>query len=101
MAESNAVPDNFLNSLAEQTEALKGQGLFKKERLIAGPQQAAIKVRNNGGTTDVLNLCANNYLGTGQSPDNYRGSTQSAGRIWLWHGFSSFYLRDTDHSQRT
>jgi len=68
MAESNAVPENFLNSLAEQTEALKGQGLFKKERLIAGPQQAAIKVRNNGGTTEVLNLCANNYLGLANHP---------------------------------
>jgi glycine C-acetyltransferase len=68
MAESNAVPDNFLNSLAEQTEALKDQGLFKKERLIAGPQQAAIKVRDNGGTTDVLNLCANNYLGLANHP---------------------------------
>ena len=62
------MPDNFLNSLAEQTEALKGQGLFKKERLIAGPQQAEIKVRNNGGTTDVLNLCANNYLGLANHP---------------------------------
>ncbi len=68
MAESNAVPDNFLNSLAEQTEALKGQGLFKKERLIAGPQQAAIKVRTNGDTTEVLNLCANNYLGLANHP---------------------------------
>lgn len=68
MAESNAVPDNFLNSLAEKTDALKDQGLFKKERLIAGPQQAAIKVRDNGGTIEVLNLCANNYLGLANHP---------------------------------
>jgi len=67
-AESNAVPDIFLNSLAEQTDALKGQGLFKKERLIAGPQQAEIEVRVNGGTTAVLNLCANNYLGLANHP---------------------------------
>ena len=62
------MPTQFLNSLAEQTEALKEQGLFKQERLIAGPQQAAIRVRNNGDTTEVLNLCANNYLGLANHP---------------------------------
>jgi len=63
------VPGDFLDSLAEQTEALKSQGLFKQERLIAGPQQAAIDVRNNGGTTEVINLCANNYLGLANHPE--------------------------------
>ena len=58
----------FLQSLAEQTEALKSQGLYKSERLIAGPQQAAIDVRNNGGVQHVLNLCANNYLGLANHP---------------------------------
>ncbi|MEE8220545.1 MAG: glycine C-acetyltransferase, partial [Woeseiaceae bacterium] len=62
------MPGNFLDALAEQTEALKAQGLYKKERLIAGPQQAAIDVRNNGGTTPVINLCANNYLGLANLP---------------------------------
>ena len=38
----------FLQSLAEQTEALKSQGLFKTERIIASPQQAAIDVREDG-----------------------------------------------------
>lgn len=58
----------FLDSLAEQTEALRSQGLFKEERVIAGPQQASIDVRNDGGTTEVLNLCANNYLGLANHP---------------------------------
>ena len=62
------MPGNFLDALAEQTEALKAQGLYKQERLIAGPQQAAIDVRNNGGTTPVINLCANNYLGLANHP---------------------------------
>jgi glycine C-acetyltransferase len=68
-SEGNPVPGNFFDSLAEQTEALKTQGLFKQERLIAGPQQAAIEVRNNGGTTEVINLCANNYLGLANHPE--------------------------------
>ena len=62
------MPTDFLQSLAEQTEALKAEGLYKKERLITGPQQAAIEVRDNGGTTEVLNLCANNYLGLANHP---------------------------------
>ncbi len=63
------MPAKFLSSLAEQTEALHGEGLFKKERLIAGPQQAAIEVKSNGGTREVLNLCANNYLGLANHPE--------------------------------
>ena len=63
------MPATFLDSLNEQTEALKSQGLFKTERLIAGPQQAAIDVRSNGDTQHVLNLCANNYLGLANHPD--------------------------------
>ncbi len=59
----------FLESLGKQTEALKSEGLFKTERLIAGPQQAAIDVRVNGGTEHVLNLCANNYLGLANHPE--------------------------------
>jgi len=63
------VPTRFLESLAEQTEALRSEGLYKTERLIAGPQQAAIDVRANGGNDHVLNLCANNYLGLANHPE--------------------------------
>ncbi|NCF73682.1 MAG: glycine C-acetyltransferase [Gammaproteobacteria bacterium] len=59
----------FFSSLATETESLKSEGLFKSERQIAGPQQAAIKVRTNGQTSEVLNLCANNYLGLANHPD--------------------------------
>ena len=63
------MPASFLASLAEQTEGLRAQGLFKAERLIAGPQQADIDVRMNGSTQHVLNLCANNYLGLANHPE--------------------------------
>ncbi len=62
------MPRDFLDRLAAQTEALKGEGLFKQERLIAGPQQAAIQVRWNGAAREVINLCANNYLGLANDP---------------------------------
>ena len=59
---------SLLQSLSEQTEGLKEQGLFKAERLIEGPQQASIAVRSNGTGQEVVNLCANNYLGLANHP---------------------------------
>ncbi|MGH8496639.1 MAG: glycine C-acetyltransferase [Gammaproteobacteria bacterium] len=58
--------DAFLGRLAEETEALKERGLFKRERLITSPQQADITVRDGG---EVINFCANNYLGLANNPE--------------------------------
>ncbi|MEM1437862.1 MAG: glycine C-acetyltransferase [Pseudomonadota bacterium] len=57
----------FLNTLAEQTEALHGQGLFKTERRITTPQDGEVDVAGRDG--HVINLCANNYLGLANHPD--------------------------------
>ncbi|MDH4048282.1 MAG: glycine C-acetyltransferase [Gammaproteobacteria bacterium] len=62
------MPAAILRSLAEQTESLREQGLYKQERIIAGPQQASISVSSNGATAKVINLCANNYLGLANHP---------------------------------
>ena len=66
--------DEFLDSLARKTAALKDEGLYKEERLIAGPQQAEIRVRKNGDAETVLNLCANNYLGLANHPQIIRAA---------------------------
>lgn len=50
----------LLTHLAKETEDLKTAGLFKEERIITSQQQAEISVK---GTCEVINLCANNYLG--------------------------------------
>ncbi len=63
------MPGNFFETLAQQTDALRDQGLYKQERLITGPQQAAINVLNNGAAMEVINLCANNYLGLANHPE--------------------------------
>jgi glycine C-acetyltransferase len=55
----------YLQLLYRETEALVGQGLFKKERIINGPQGPAIHVH---GGAEVLNFCANNYLGLANHP---------------------------------
>jgi len=56
----------FLNSLSDQTQALRPAGLFKAERVISTPQQASIGIEGGG---QVINLCANNYLGLANHPD--------------------------------
>lgn len=57
-------PD-FLEHLRRECRALRDQGLFKDERVIASPQAAAIRLEDG---RDVLNLCANNYLGLSSHP---------------------------------
>jgi glycine C-acetyltransferase len=54
------------NSLGNQTEELKQQGLFKQERSIASPQSGTVMLEDH---TSVLNFCANNYLGLANHPD--------------------------------
>ena len=57
--------NELLNRLAEQTTQLQSQGLFKPERVLASPQQAVIRVSDG---REVINLCANNYLGLANHP---------------------------------
>ena len=54
----------FQQHLQQELEAIKEAGLYKNERLIEGPQQAAIQVNGK----EVLNFCANNYLGLSNHP---------------------------------
>src|SRR5262245_40202487 len=60
-----AVKDPFLQRLASDTEQLRGQGLFKPERVLTSPQQAVVRVSDGA---EVINLCANNYLGLANHP---------------------------------
>ena len=55
----------FLAHLHKETDDLRVAGLYKTERIITSPQQAAISVQ---GDTEVLNFCANNYLGLANHP---------------------------------
>ena len=54
----------FQQHLQAELAAIKEAGLYKNERLIEGPQQAAIQVKGQ----EVLNFCANNYLGLSNHP---------------------------------
>jgi len=51
--------------LLRELDALKAQNLYKTERLIAGPQGPVVRLDDG---REVVNLCANNYLGLAQHP---------------------------------
>lgn len=55
----------FQSYLREELNSIQDAGLYKNERIIITPQSAAIKTSNGD---DVLNFCANNYLGLADSP---------------------------------
>ena len=55
----------FLNHISETLTQIEADGLYKRERMITSAQAGTIKV----GTRDVINLCANNYLGLADHPD--------------------------------
>ena len=56
----------LLADLAQRTAGLRDEGLFKSERVIASPQTAHITLADG---SEVLNLCANNYLGLADHPE--------------------------------
>jgi len=55
----------FQQHLQNKIAEIQSAGLYKNERVIAGPQQAKVSVANGAS---VLNLCANNYLGLANHP---------------------------------
>ena len=77
--------------LENELNAIRENGLFKKERIITTPQGAEIKV-STGET--VLNFCANNYLGLSSHPEvvqaakdalDSHGFGMSSVRFHLWY----------------
>jgi len=54
----------FLNHLTRTLGEIEAEGLFKRERLIASAQGTHVRV----GSSEVINLCANNYLGLADHP---------------------------------
>ena len=58
--------EHLCNTLAE----IKDAGLYKEERIIESPQSAAIEVKGK----EVLNFCANNYLGLSNHPRLIEGA---------------------------
>ena len=55
----------LIERLRSELAALQAQGLYKNERVLSGPQGARV----TSGARQVINLCANNYLGLASDPE--------------------------------
>ena len=76
--------DAFRQHVARELDEIRAAGLYKAERIITTPQGARIAVR---GGREVLNFCANNYLGLASDPRVVAAARESYAR---WgYGLSS------------
>src|SRR5271169_5892588 len=67
-----------------QLRAIREEGLFKSERVLTGPQKAHVDLP---ARKEVLNLCANNYLGLADHPEIVKAAHEALDR---WgYGLSS------------
>ncbi len=61
----------FQDHLQSQIEGMQQAGTYKRERVLTSPQHARIRVANGD---EVLNMCANNYLGLANHPEIIRAA---------------------------
>ncbi|MGB4958739.1 MAG: glycine C-acetyltransferase [Saprospiraceae bacterium] len=79
-------PTQIITDIAKELDDLKKAGLFKSERIITTPQSALI--RTTAGK-EVLNFCANNYLGLSSHPEVIRAGKKAMDS----HGFGLSSVR--------
>ena len=77
---------DYFNYLQQQTDELRKTGLYKEERIIVSPQQAEIKIKTG---QEVINLCANNYLGLSNHPELIKAAQAALNR----YGFGMSSVR--------
>ena len=66
--------DNTRQHYQDILNGIEKEGLYKKERVITSPQKATIEVK---GGKQVLNMCANNYLGLADNPTIIQAAKES------------------------
>ena len=79
----------FYDDLTAALKGIQKDGLYKRERLIASKQATDIIVTDNGQSREVINFCANNYLGLADHPDLINASERAAAQ----HGFGMASVR--------
>ena len=73
MGEGINMTPEVKNHYQKIIDSIKAEGLFKSERVIGSPQSAHIEVSNK----DVLNMCANNYLGLADNKEIIEAARKS------------------------
>jgi glycine C-acetyltransferase len=79
----------FRQHLLQELEAIRQAGLYKEEHEILGPQGPVVRIRYRGTEREVLNFCANNYLGLSSDPH----LIAAAQRAMQTHGFGMSSVR--------
>ncbi|MFN3362350.1 MAG: glycine C-acetyltransferase [Allorhizobium sp.] len=79
----------FLDHITETLKGIEADGLLKREREIVSPQSGRIQVRDARGAREMINLCANNYLGLANHPE----IEQAAKAAIDSHGFGMASVR--------
>src|SRR5262245_31766799 len=69
--------EGFQRQSATQLDKIRAAGTYKRERVITTPQGRTIRVDDG---QEVLNLCANNYLGLAQHPAVAAAAKESVDR---------------------
>lgn len=69
--------NGFESHLTEQINSIRDQGLYKRERFLSTPQRAHIATSDG---REVLNLCANNYLGLADHPEVIQAAREALDR---------------------
>ncbi len=72
------IPEPFLSQLETTLDEIKSAGLYKTERLINSPQNSTVKLQDG---REVINMCANNYLGLADHP-RVVAAAEKAAREW-------------------
>ncbi len=80
-----------------ELDEIAAAGLDKPERVIASPQGAHVTLADG---REVLNLCANNYLGLADHPAVLAAAARRARRARLRHGVGALHLRHAGHPPR-
>lgn len=73
--------DAFYERIGRELADIDAQGLTKRERVLLSPQGSQVRVATPNGERDVLNLCANNYLGLASDERVIDGAIRST-RDW-------------------
>ncbi|EMA8957730.1 glycine C-acetyltransferase [Vibrio fluvialis] len=76
----------FYQQIRDQLEEVKAEGLYKAERVITSQQQAAVHIASG---EEVLNFCANNYLGLANHPSLIEAAKEGMDS----HGFGMASVR--------
>ena len=66
--------DDFFGQLSDQADQMREAGTFKTERVLESPQAARIRVADG---REVINMCANNYLGLANHPEVVAAARES------------------------